>query len=132
MKTIYSAECQKLSSGILNYEVGIDKGEYFVKVAENPGGGRFSDEWVPVKKIEDVLEKAGPSFSSIIFREVFVSKSTNNAGFLAAILKAEKVVGPAADNPKKLTFLSFAGFAKKKRSQKTGGGPGQQEADASK
>jgi len=131
MKTIYSGECQKLSSGTLTYEIGIDKNEHFVRVASNLGGGRFSDEWVSVKKIEEVLANAGPAFSSTIFRKVFVSKSTNNAGFLVAILEAEKAIGPVADNSKKLAFLSFERFTKKKRSQKTGGGPEQQEENAS-
>lgn len=131
METIYSGECQKLSSGSLTYEIGIDKGEQFIRVASNPGGGRCSDEWVSVKKIEELLEKAGLAFSSTIFREVFASKSNNNAGFLAAILKAEQVIGPAADNPKKLAFLSFERLTKKKRTQKTGGVPEQEGQGAS-
>ena len=115
MKVTKSGECQKLSSGTLTYELGTEDGEQYIRVAANPGGGRFSNEWVPVKKIEELLAKAGSEFSSTIFREVFVSKSTNNAGFLAAILKAENVIGQAG---KKLT-------------QKTGGGPGKKAADAS-
>lgn len=63
MKTIYSGECQKLSSGSLTYEIGIEKGEHYIRVTENPGGGRFSNEWVSVKKIEEQLAKAGPAFS---------------------------------------------------------------------
>ena len=114
MKVTKSGECPKLSSGTLTYELGTEDGEQYIRVAANPGGGRFSNEWVSVKKIEELLQEAGPEFSSTIFREVFVSKSTNNAGFLAAILKAEKVIGPAG-----------------KKFQKTGGRPGTKTADAS-
>ena len=117
MKVTKSSECQKLSGGTLTYELGTDKNEHHIRIAANAGGGRFSDEWVSVKKIEDLLKNAGPSFSSTLFREVFVSKSTNNAGFLAAILKAEGLIGPAKDNPKKLA--------------KTGGRPGKKSGDAS-
>jgi len=47
------------------------------------------------------------NFSAILFRKAFVSRSANNHGYLAAILKAVKVIGVSPDQPAKLSFLSF-------------------------
>ncbi len=47
------------------------------------------------------------SFSAVIFRKAFISKSANNHGYLAAILKAVKVIGADPQFPAKLAYLSF-------------------------
>lgn len=113
IRIIYHEECAKLTArgkGVLSYEFGISdsSGEIFIRIAANSQGGTCSFEWVPLKAIEDLLEGNGKeNFSAILFKKAFVSKSANNHGFLAAVLKAEKVIGAAPEQPSQLTFLSF-------------------------
>ena len=112
-RIIYRGECPKLTprgQGILSYEFGVNdgSGEIFIRIAANSQGGTCSFEWIPLKTVEDLLEKNDEdNFSAILFRKAFISKSANNHGYLAAILKAVKVIGPAPEQPAKLAYLSF-------------------------
>ena len=110
IRIIYRGECPKLTprgKGTLSYEFGVN-GEIHIRIAANSQGGTCSFEWIPLKTVEDVLENNGKeNFSAILFKKAFVSKSANNHGFLAAILKAVKVIGVAPEQPTRLTFLSF-------------------------
>ena len=110
IRIIYRGECPKLTQrgkGTLSYEFGVN-GEIFIRIAANSQGGTCSFEWIPLKTVEDVLENNGKeNFSAILFKKAFVSKSANNHGFLAAILKAVKVIGVAPEQPTRLTYVSF-------------------------
>jgi len=110
IRIIYRGDCPKLTprgQGTLSYEFGIN-GEIFIRIAANSQGGTCSFEWIPLKTVEDLLENNGKeNFSAILFKKAFVSRSANNHGFLAAILKAVMVIGVAPEQPTKLTFLSF-------------------------
>jgi len=113
IRIIYRAECPKLTprgQGILSYEFGVNDagGELFIRIAANSQGGTCSFEWIALKIIEDLLQNNGKeSFSAVIFRKAFISRSANNHGYLAAILKATKVIGADPQQPTKLTYLSF-------------------------
>jgi hypothetical protein len=113
IRIIYRGECPKLTAkgqGILSYELGVNEttGEIFIRIAANSQGGTCSFEWIPLKTVEGLLEKNGKeSFSAILFRKAFISKSANNHGYLAAILKAEKIIALDSEQPTKLTYLSF-------------------------
>ena len=111
VRIIYRGECHKLTprgQGILSYEFGVNDDEFFIRIAANSQGGTCSFEWIPLKTIEDLLENnAEESFPAVIFKKAFISRSANNHGYLAAILKAVKVIGVSPDQPAKLTFLSF-------------------------
>jgi hypothetical protein len=92
---------------MLSYEFGVN-GELYIRIAANSQGGTCSFEWISLKTVEDLLENNDEKiFSAVLFRKAFVSKSANNHGYLAAILKAEKVIGSAPEQPTKLTYLSF-------------------------
>ncbi len=109
IRIIYRGECPKLSprgQGILSYEFGVN-GEIFIRIAANSQGGTCSFEWIPLKTLEDLLENNKEDFSAVFFRNVFISKSANNHGYLAAILKAVKAIGVSPEQPTKLTYLSF-------------------------
>ena len=111
IRIIYRGECPKLTSrgqGILSYEFGVNEDEFFIRIAANSQGGTCSFEWIPLETIEDLLESnKEESFSAVIFRKAFISKSANNHGYLAAILKAVKVIGADPQFPAKLAYLSF-------------------------
>lgn len=80
------------STGILNYHVlaDNDRRSLLVAVTRNEGSGYFSCERVPFRAILTGLEKykSGLPFVSKVLKDVFVSKSANNAGFLCAVLHA--------------------------------------------
>jgi len=87
------------SAGILNYHVVADNDRrgLLIAVTKNEGGGYFSRERVPFRAIATCLEKykSGVPFVSKVLKDVFVSKSTNNAGFLCAVLHAVGLLSAA-------------------------------------
>lgn len=87
------------SSGILNYHIFTDNDRrgLLIAVTRNEGGGYFSRERVPFRAIVTCLEKykSGVPFVSKVLKDVFVSKSANNAGFLSAVLHALGLLAPA-------------------------------------
>jgi hypothetical protein len=84
-------------TGKLNYQVGVDdRRSVYVRISENHGGGFFSDEWVAHADIQAAIE-AWPEDSPVTgltFRGVYISKSSNNAGFLIRILRELNLVEP--------------------------------------
>lgn len=88
------------SAGILNYHVVADndRRDLLIAVTKNEGGGYFSRERVPFRAIVACLEKykSGEPFVSKVLKDVFVSKSANNAGFLCAVLHALGLLSAAA------------------------------------
>jgi hypothetical protein len=111
IRIIYRGDCPKLTprgQGTLSYEFGVNADELFIRIAANSQGGTCSFEWIELQTVEGLLQNnTEKNFSAILFRKAFVSRSANNHGYLAAILKAVKVIGVSPDQPAKLTFLSF-------------------------
>lgn|GEM_PF-1707172 len=99
-----SAVCKKLSqkaSGGIGYDVLADPGmlHLSIRITDNVGGGYYSREIVPFAKVMacmDNVQKDKP-FPSKIFKGAFTGRSSNNAGFLAAVLRAEGLLLPAPD-----------------------------------
>jgi hypothetical protein len=87
------------SAGILNYQVLADNDRrgLLIAVTRNEGGGYFSRERVHFQAIMACLEnyKSGVPFVSKVLKDVFVSRSANNAGFMSAILHALGLLAPA-------------------------------------
>lgn len=71
---------------------------YFCLLA-NDGGGYFSREAVPFSAIEACLSGVNTerSIPAKVFRQAFVGKSVNNAGFLVHALRHEELLKPAPD-----------------------------------
>jgi hypothetical protein len=80
----------------IQYELGHVEGKLSLRVTSNDKDGLFSGEAIPASNIAVCLSKnaKGSSFTSRVFHPAFSKKSSNNAGFLAAILRAEKVLIP--------------------------------------
>ncbi len=100
---IKSSKAPKISaraSGLLHYEVGKnDEGRYALRITANDTGGLFSKHWLSLDDILALLDilKDAP-FKSVALRALFVRGSANNHGFLAAILRAEKLLVAAETN----------------------------------
>ncbi|UUM73824.1 hypothetical protein NQU91_04385 [Aeromonas hydrophila] len=100
---IKSAKAPKISaraSGLLHYDVGKnDEGRYALRITANDTGGLFSKHWLSLDDILALLDilKDAP-FKSVALKALFVRGSANNHGFLAAILRAEKLLVAAEPN----------------------------------
>ncbi len=69
-----------------------DDGSLHIRLSGNEGGGLHSKEWISVNAIVEVLDamKEQP-FKSTILKSVFKGGSTNNAAFLAAVLRSDEI-----------------------------------------
>lgn len=100
---IKSSKAPKISaraSGLLHYDVGKnDEGRYALRITANDTGGLFSKHWLSLDDILALLDilKDAP-FKSVALRALFVRGSANNHGFLAAILRSEKLLVAAEPN----------------------------------
>ncbi|WP_305370885.1 hypothetical protein [Photobacterium leiognathi] len=69
-----------------------DDGSLHIRLSGNEGGGLHSKEWLSVNAIIEVLDamKDQP-IKSTILKSVFKGGSTNNAAFLAAVLRSDEI-----------------------------------------
>jgi len=93
----------KCSQGYIHYRVLTDPSfqQLYITIVGNDGGGCYSKEIVPFDKVERCLQSnaTGKPITSKLFQQAFVSKSVNNAGFMAAILRAENILLAVPDAP---------------------------------
>ena len=84
------------------------KQQLFVTITGNSDGGHFSNEIIPFANIEKCKEgiAIGAYVPSKMFFHAFVSRSTNNCGFLAAVLRAEELLAPVVDAVRKHVLQS--------------------------
>ena len=89
-----TATCESLSGkSTLTYQLGYTENkEVYVRVSENSGGGYFSNEWISLKAVHDVLEDnpEDEPLTSFMLQGLFVGKSANTPAFLMAALVHEK------------------------------------------
>ena len=69
----------------------------FIIIQKNDDGGHFSNEIVSYERITECVEGLEEPVYSRVFRSVFDSKSTNNAGFLLAVLRHESLLKTGDD-----------------------------------
>jgi hypothetical protein len=87
-----TATCESLSGqSTLTYQLGYSEDkEVYVRLLENTGGGQFSNEWISLKAVQDVLEDNPEPLTSFMLQGLFVGKSANTPAFLMAALVHEK------------------------------------------
>jgi hypothetical protein len=80
--------------GDLSYEIGIDEdtGEPYVRISANDSSGAFSNEWFNLGKIRTQLDGQEKTFSATVMESQYSGRSSNNYGYLDAILIAEKAL----------------------------------------
>jgi hypothetical protein len=98
--------CGKVSAPsdhTLTYNIGYDATakSLLVRITDNDTGGLFSSEWIALTDVLRAIEKRpspDTSFNARLFTPLYKSQSANNAGFLSAALKAEKILLPFKDS----------------------------------
>lgn len=97
-------KCKKLgkhAEGGIKYQIlaSDDRKHLHIRITDNEGGGYYSKEIVPFDLVELHLDDCVPDkpFPSKALKDAFKGKSSNNAGFLAAILRAEDLLTAAPD-----------------------------------
>ncbi|MDU3914081.1 hypothetical protein [Kluyvera ascorbata] len=101
----YSGEAEKISphsKGLLTYELGKEgkTGSLALRLTANGEGGLFSREWIALDAIHAILER--------VFRPLFGQGSTNNAGFLAAVLRSPEICLIEADSNRLFMHRCYA------------------------
>lgn len=92
------------STGSLSYQVlaDHDRKNLFIALTKNDGGGYYSKERVNLLSVESCLQahKTGTPFPARALKDAYVSKSSNNAGFMTATLRALglSAAAPGADS----------------------------------
>lgn len=91
----------KRAEGGIHYQIvtDINRHDLLVSITGNDSGGYFSRELVALTNVDACLAKceAGKAFPSKALKDAFVGLSSNNAGFLAAILRSEGLLSAAPD-----------------------------------
>ncbi|MDR3480346.1 MAG: hypothetical protein P4L91_06485 [Burkholderiaceae bacterium] len=100
-----SATAEKLgkkSKGSLSYQWLCDtsRQQLSLRIIGNDSSGYFSKEIVPFNRIEQCLQSQSDQkpFASVLLKTSFHGQSSNNSGFLAAILRAEKLTVAVPDS----------------------------------
>ncbi|MFS0756503.1 hypothetical protein ABC383_17645 [Noviherbaspirillum sp. 1P10PC] len=106
--TLKSATARKLgkyADGSIGYTISCDPGRttLFIAITHNSSSGYFSREYIPVDRIQELIAKLDqPAFASKALRAAFITgKSSNNVGFLLAILHAERALTRDTENEAK-------------------------------
>lgn len=102
LKTAKAMKLGKNAKGGIQYQVLADSGRQdpMFKIIGNDGGGYFSKEVVPLDQVNACFAKhpRDQPFPSKLLQAAFAGRSSNNAGFLAAILRAEGLLSLAPDS----------------------------------
>ena len=114
MRIIKEDKCPKLSpraTGGLIYNIGYTEDEqaFHFRITANSSSGYFSKEWVALKAIQEVLDqqKKDSPFKAITLKGLYKKRGANNHGFLAAALRAEKILGVVEKQPLLHTLNDF-------------------------
>jgi hypothetical protein len=94
------------TEGYIHYRVLSDQNQkLYFNITANDDDGYYSKEIIPFDSVEELVKNIKPNIaiSSSLFRSAFIGRSNNNAAFLAAILREEKLLSPMADAVKKHT-----------------------------
>jgi hypothetical protein len=118
-RIVYQGECSKLTArgkGTLSYELGVESNGQFIRIAGNSQGGTYSFEWINLQSVDTLLENPdpkNPAITAVLFKKLFVGRSANNHGYLAAILREENVIANDSQQASQLTYLSLNGIKAK-------------------
>lgn len=101
LKSAKAMKLGKHAEGGIHYQILTDnqRHDLSLKIVGNEGGGYFSKEVVAFGNVEACLA-AHPQdqpFPSKLLQTAFAGRSSNNAGFLVAILRAEGLLALAPD-----------------------------------
>lgn len=93
------ATCESLSGLCdLEYHVGYEigtKDRICLRIWNSSGNGRWNRDWKYLSDIDQVLSTNPGLFRVSALKPVYVGQSSNSHGYLAAILRAEKLIALA-------------------------------------
>jgi hypothetical protein len=105
LKTAKANKIGQRSQGDIHYQILTDPShqQLYLFITGNDEDGYYSKEVVPFEKVEQCLQGIKPNspLSSQLFKQAFIGQSSNNAAFLAAILRNEKLIQPVVDAVRK-------------------------------
>lgn len=105
LKTGKASKIGQRSQGNIHYRILTDQThqQLYLFITSNDDDGYYSKEIVPFEKVEQCLEGIKPNIplSSRLFKSAFIGQSNNNAAFMAAILRNEKLIAPVVDAVRK-------------------------------
>ncbi|MGZ4954418.1 MAG: hypothetical protein ACXV8Q_04825 [Methylobacter sp.] len=105
LKTAKASKIGQRSQGDIHYHILTDPShqQLYLFITGNDEDGYYSKEVVPFEKVEQCLQGIKPNspLSSQLFKPAFIGQSNNNAAFLAAILRNEKLIQPVVDAVRK-------------------------------
>lgn len=105
LKTAKASKIGQRSKGDIHYRILTDLShqQIYIIITGNDDDGYYSGEIVPFEKVEKCIEGIKPNIplSSKVFKSAFIGQSNNNAAFMAAILRNEKLLVPMTDAVKK-------------------------------
>ena len=94
------------TEGYIHYRMLSDQDQkLYFNITGNDDDGYYSKELISFDVVEELVKDIKPNMpiSSSLFRPAFIGRSNNNVAFLAAILRAEKLLSPMIDAVKKHT-----------------------------
>ena len=109
MRVLKVASANSLSNrSTLGYAIGCDDaGTIQISLRSNTAAGMFSKNWIAFTEIAELLTGADKITSSTLL-PLYANTSRNNAGFMAAVLLGEELIGPGADRGyQRLDFKPF-------------------------
>ena len=89
-----AAKISPKSQGRIFFQVAIkdEDQKLYIRIDSNEGGGLHSREWVSLDNLVHLLMAQGDSpFTSSLFKQVIQGRSSNNASFVAGILRSESM-----------------------------------------
>lgn len=102
LKTAIAKKLNPKLDGELEYQIALIDEGLKLRISNNSSGGYFSKEWISLDTIESYFDenvKVDVDFKSNLLRPLFEQGlSANNAGFLCACLRAEKLLSISAKN----------------------------------
>jgi hypothetical protein len=101
LKAARALKLGKHAEGGIHYQILTDgaRQDLMFKIVRNDGGGYYSKEVLAFSRVETCLAQhpQNQPFPSKLLQAAFTGRSSNNAGFLAAILRAEGLLALAPD-----------------------------------
>ena len=105
LKSAKASKIGQRSQGDIHYRILTDQAlkQLYIIITGNDDIGYYSKEVVLFEKVEQCIEGIKPNspISSKLFKSAFIGQSNNNAAFMAAILRNEKLLVPMTDAVKK-------------------------------
>jgi hypothetical protein len=105
LKAAKASKIGQRGQGDIHYRILTDQAhqQLYIIITGNDDDGYYSKEIVPFEKVEKCIEGIKPNIplSSKSFKSAFIGQSNNNSAFLAAILRAEKLLAPVVDAVRK-------------------------------